>query len=58
MKNVSNSQIEMISPIYHRLKPMAETQNLFKQVGEASFNVFEHVFCNRLGIPFPGKLAK
>jgi hypothetical protein len=29
---------------------MAETQNLLKQVGEAARNVFEHVFCNRLGI--------
>jgi hypothetical protein len=31
-------------------KPVAETQNLFKQVEEAAFKVFEHVSCNRLGI--------
>jgi hypothetical protein len=29
---------------------MAETQNLFKQVEDASFNVFEHVSCYSLGI--------
>jgi hypothetical protein len=29
---------------------MAEIQNLLKQVGETLFNVFEHVFCNSLGI--------
>jgi len=46
----SKSQSEIVSPIHHRLKPMAETQNLLKQVEEASFNVFEHVSCNSLGI--------
>jgi hypothetical protein len=40
---LSNSQSEIVSPIHHWLKPMAETQNWLQQVGEAALNVFEHV---------------
>ena len=46
----SRSKPGIIPHIRHRLKPMAETRNLFKQVGDSAFNVFEHVFCNSLGI--------
>jgi hypothetical protein len=33
-------------------KPVSEIQNLLKQVGIAALQVFEHVFCNSLGIHF------
>ncbi len=35
----SNSQSELICPLRHRLKPMAETKNLLKQVERSRHNV-------------------